>query len=320
MTTFATFGGMLPLAMGIEAGSSTQAPLGTVVIGGLMTSTLLSLVVVPTLYLLVANPVRAFASFALAALLAVAPLAVPAPARANTFCPVTVAAVENLGTLGRGNTYGVMLALDPSDASSVRLRIDSAANRYAVDFNDLPSIGTVPVRERRYLTMPAGERVVAAWVESTGTSPTVRTECPITSPYQFDAPAPLDQRAARAQQADRTALRDNFSTRTTTATPQAFGRAEPRSCSQPYAPARTILAAPTETPPEARAVRATGVVIVRVDLDENSAVIDGAIVRSSGFAPLDRAALSAALKSTYRTETFACRPIASSYQYTISFN
>jgi len=51
MTTFATVGGMLPLAVGIEAGSSTQAPLGTVVIGGLITSTMLSLIVVPTLYL-----------------------------------------------------------------------------------------------------------------------------------------------------------------------------------------------------------------------------------------------------------------------------
>ena len=51
MTTFATIGGMLPLALGIEIGSSTQAPLATVVIGGLITSTFLSLLVVPTLYL-----------------------------------------------------------------------------------------------------------------------------------------------------------------------------------------------------------------------------------------------------------------------------
>jgi HAE1 family hydrophobic/amphiphilic exporter-1 len=51
MTTLATMGGMLPLALGIEAGSATQAPLGTVVVGGLLTSTMLSLLVVPTLYL-----------------------------------------------------------------------------------------------------------------------------------------------------------------------------------------------------------------------------------------------------------------------------
>ncbi len=55
MTTFATAGGMLPLALGIEAGSSTQAPLATVVIGGLIASTMLSLLVVPTLYYAVAK-------------------------------------------------------------------------------------------------------------------------------------------------------------------------------------------------------------------------------------------------------------------------
>jgi HAE1 family hydrophobic/amphiphilic exporter-1 len=55
MTTFATIGGMLPLAIGIEAGSSTQAPLATVVIGGLIASTFLSLLVVPTVYMWVAR-------------------------------------------------------------------------------------------------------------------------------------------------------------------------------------------------------------------------------------------------------------------------
>jgi HAE1 family hydrophobic/amphiphilic exporter-1 len=55
MTTLATMGGMLPIALGVEAGSQTQAPLGTVVIGGLLVSTTLSLIVVPTLYLWVAR-------------------------------------------------------------------------------------------------------------------------------------------------------------------------------------------------------------------------------------------------------------------------
>jgi HAE1 family hydrophobic/amphiphilic exporter-1 len=59
MTTLATVGGMVPLAVGLEAGSSTQAPLGTVVIGGLLTSTTLSLLVVPTLYLWAARHIEA---------------------------------------------------------------------------------------------------------------------------------------------------------------------------------------------------------------------------------------------------------------------
>jgi hydrophobic/amphiphilic exporter-1 (mainly G- bacteria), HAE1 family len=55
MTTLASVGGMLPIALGIESGSQTQAPLGAVVIGGLLFSTTLSLLVVPTLYLWVAQ-------------------------------------------------------------------------------------------------------------------------------------------------------------------------------------------------------------------------------------------------------------------------
>ncbi|MDP9019003.1 MAG: efflux RND transporter permease subunit, partial [Candidatus Eremiobacteraeota bacterium] len=58
MTTLATIGGMTPLAIGFEAGGASQAPLGTVVIGGLICSTLLSLVVIPTLYLWVADHIE----------------------------------------------------------------------------------------------------------------------------------------------------------------------------------------------------------------------------------------------------------------------
>ena len=242
------------------------------------------------------------------------------PARANAFCPATVAAVENLGLLGHGNTYGVLLDFDPGETASVRLHVDSTATRYAVDFNDIGPIGATMLRARRYFVMPAGERVVAAWVESTGSGPDARTECPITSPYQVDAPPPTDPRVARELETARHALRDNFSTRTVTAQPQSFGPAEARTCTQPYAPPRAILAVPADVPPEAKAVKASGTVIVRVDLDETSTAVGGTVVRSSGFAPLDRAALAAALKSSYRTETFACRSIASAYQFAVTFS
>jgi hydrophobic/amphiphilic exporter-1 (mainly G- bacteria), HAE1 family len=58
MTTLATIGGMLPITIGIEEGSQTQSPLGTVVIGGLIVSTMLSLIVVPTLYIWVATHIE----------------------------------------------------------------------------------------------------------------------------------------------------------------------------------------------------------------------------------------------------------------------
>ena len=51
MTTSATCLGLLPLGLGLQPGSETQAPLAAVVIGGLLTSTLLTLLVIPVTYL-----------------------------------------------------------------------------------------------------------------------------------------------------------------------------------------------------------------------------------------------------------------------------
>ncbi len=50
MTTFAMIGGMLPVALGLGAGSEIRAPMAVAVIGGLITSTLLTLIVVPVVY------------------------------------------------------------------------------------------------------------------------------------------------------------------------------------------------------------------------------------------------------------------------------
>ena len=50
MTTAAMIGGMLPLALGSARAARTQAPMGRAIIGGVITSTLLTLVVVPVLY------------------------------------------------------------------------------------------------------------------------------------------------------------------------------------------------------------------------------------------------------------------------------
>ncbi|HEX7595249.1 MAG TPA: efflux RND transporter permease subunit, partial [Gemmatimonadaceae bacterium] len=50
MTTLALIAGMLPVALGIGEGAEFRAPLGRAVIGGVITSTLLTLVVIPTFY------------------------------------------------------------------------------------------------------------------------------------------------------------------------------------------------------------------------------------------------------------------------------
>ena len=50
MTTMAMVFGMLPLALAFNEGGEIQAPMGRAIIGGIITSTLLTLVVVPVLY------------------------------------------------------------------------------------------------------------------------------------------------------------------------------------------------------------------------------------------------------------------------------
>ena len=50
MTTLALIAGMIPVALGRGEGAEFRAPLGRAVIGGVITSTLLTLVVIPTFY------------------------------------------------------------------------------------------------------------------------------------------------------------------------------------------------------------------------------------------------------------------------------
>ncbi|HUP90363.1 MAG TPA: efflux RND transporter permease subunit [Longimicrobiales bacterium] len=50
MTTFALIAGMFPVALGHGEGADFRAPLGRAVIGGVITSTVLTLVVIPTVY------------------------------------------------------------------------------------------------------------------------------------------------------------------------------------------------------------------------------------------------------------------------------
>jgi HAE1 family hydrophobic/amphiphilic exporter-1 len=55
MTTFALVAGMVPVAMGGGEGGDFRAPLGIAVIGGVITSTLLTLLVIPTVYEILAD-------------------------------------------------------------------------------------------------------------------------------------------------------------------------------------------------------------------------------------------------------------------------
>ncbi len=55
MTTFALIAGMIPVALGRGEGAQFRAPLGVAVIGGVITSTVLTLLVIPTFYEILDN-------------------------------------------------------------------------------------------------------------------------------------------------------------------------------------------------------------------------------------------------------------------------
>jgi Cu/Ag efflux pump CusA len=53
MTSLATVVGLLPMAFKLETGSEAYAPLARVIIGGLISSIILTIFVVPAAYLLI---------------------------------------------------------------------------------------------------------------------------------------------------------------------------------------------------------------------------------------------------------------------------
>ena len=55
MTPIALIAGMIPVALGRGEGADFRAPLGRAVIGGVITSTLLTLLVIPTVYEILDN-------------------------------------------------------------------------------------------------------------------------------------------------------------------------------------------------------------------------------------------------------------------------
>jgi len=58
MTSMLAMLGLLPMALSHGIGSEVQRPLATVIIGGLVSATLLTLIVLPTLYLMATRNVH----------------------------------------------------------------------------------------------------------------------------------------------------------------------------------------------------------------------------------------------------------------------
>jgi HAE1 family hydrophobic/amphiphilic exporter-1 len=53
MTTLTSILGLVPMSLGIGEGAEVQAPMARVVIGGMVTSTLITLLFIPTIYTMI---------------------------------------------------------------------------------------------------------------------------------------------------------------------------------------------------------------------------------------------------------------------------
>jgi cobalt-zinc-cadmium resistance protein CzcA len=58
MTALVASLGFIPMALNVGTGAEVQRPLATVVIGGIISSTLLTLIVLPAIYKLANHPQR----------------------------------------------------------------------------------------------------------------------------------------------------------------------------------------------------------------------------------------------------------------------
>jgi len=221
--------------------------------------------------------------------------------------------------VGRAGTYGILLNVDRGDTRSVRVRLDSDRNRYALDVNDVPLMTFSGVRVTRYFTLPPDEHLIGAWVQATGLAANERLDCPLTSPWSPDLPPPSSPSAREQADRDRQAALDGYGTHTVLVAPISFGPNTPPACAQPFTPAVPAQPIRPPFPPEARAVNATGVVEMHLDVDDTGSVVNALITRSSGFAPLDRAAIAAARATHFTPATFACHPIATTLELQTGF-
>jgi multidrug efflux pump subunit AcrB len=55
MTSLATIFGALPIALALGAGAHSRVPLGIVVVGGLLFALILTLFIIPTMYIIMAD-------------------------------------------------------------------------------------------------------------------------------------------------------------------------------------------------------------------------------------------------------------------------
>jgi HAE1 family hydrophobic/amphiphilic exporter-1 len=115
MTTATMTCGMLPLALKLEPGAESRAPMAVVVIGGLLTSTLLAIFVTPSLYTLLDDLQNVFFKPARTQPVPAERVTAPVPAPAHVPAgAVAVVGSDNGHTGQNGHTNGNGHSVEPT--------------------------------------------------------------------------------------------------------------------------------------------------------------------------------------------------------------
>lgn len=84
-------------------------------------------------------------------------------------------------------------------------------------------------------------------------------------------------------------------------------------------PAVAATSAPVDIPPEARASKVNGTAAIAVQIDPQGRVTGAVVTQSTGSMGLDQVAMEMAKGATYTPALVKCKPVASTYTYTVKF-
>lgn len=84
-------------------------------------------------------------------------------------------------------------------------------------------------------------------------------------------------------------------------------------------PAVAATSAPVDIPPDVRASKVNGTAAVQVQIDPQGHATGVTVSQSTGNMGLDRVAMQMAKGATYTPALVKCKPVASTYTYTVKF-
>ena len=189
MTTLAMIFGMLPLALGIGAGAEMRAPMARAVVGGLITSTFLTLLVVPVVYTLLddfaawmrrrwdGKKAAAGAVVGLLVLLHGIPSLGPPAAAAADSAAVEILTLDDVVRIGLENNRDVAKALELRNVPGREVRRGAGGGPSAVP-RHRPRSCEAGTKARKRLRRPPGQQPVRAQV---GVTQPLYTAGPVTA-------------------------------------------------------------------------------------------------------------------------------------------